>query len=361
MKQNAIPQLRVRTEFSFRQTFAPIHRVGEALQSLDCPAAGVVDAGTWAHVRFAKEAVKRGFRPLFGTELVIPQEGGRKPTAWCLAADTKAFYRFSSAARAKEADLPALFAAAAGKLLRFAGTALTDPETFDYVDLNPASPILVRRALDLARRTRKPLVLTSDNYYPAKSDYNAFMAIGGGERVTPQHLLSLDEMREVFRALDDEAFTAAVHNTFEAAERCASELPKAPIIHVDSDLRALAAAGRDRRLALGHLKSWPAEYAERFERELVTIEEKEFESYFIVVADLIAWAKKRMLVGSRLFGGLLGLLLSGHYGSGPDAAPPALRTVHRRDARRLAGYRYRFFRHEARHGFRLPIRKVRPR
>lgn len=292
-----IPQLRVRTEFTFRQTFAPMARVGAALEALGAPAAGIVDGGTWGHVRFAKEAEKRGFRPLFGTELTVPTQDGRKPSAWALAIDTKAFYRFSSAARQKGADITGLFAGAAGSVLRFAGAALEDPETFDYIDLNPASRLLNRRALKLAERTGKPLVLTSDNWYPAPEDRDAFMAICAQERITPQHLLNLAEMREQFSFLDDATFERAVRNTHEAAEIAASQLPKAPIIRVEGDLRAMAEAGRDRRLALGHLKSWPQEYADRFEHELQAIQAKEFDSYFIVVADLISWAKERMLVG----------------------------------------------------------------
>ena len=101
-----LPQLRVRTEFSFRNAFGTTSRVAEALESLGAPAAAIVDGGTWGHVRFAKAAKARGVRPMFGTELVVPNEEGMKPVAWALAEDTRAFYRFSTAARQKDAALP---------------------------------------------------------------------------------------------------------------------------------------------------------------------------------------------------------------------------------------------------------------
>jgi DNA polymerase III alpha subunit len=41
-----IPQLRVRTEFSFRQAFGPVPRVAAAIKELGAPAAGIVDGGT---------------------------------------------------------------------------------------------------------------------------------------------------------------------------------------------------------------------------------------------------------------------------------------------------------------------------
>lgn len=291
-----IPQLRCRTEFSFRSVYGQIGKVAAALAELGAPAAGIVDGGTWGHVRWAKELRNRGVKPLFGTELTVAQPDGRRPVAWALAEDTRAFYRFSTAARQKDADIAALFAEARG-VIRFAGAALTDPETFDYIDLNPASPLQQRAALRLHQRTGKPLVITSDNAYPRKEDYSAFMAIVAKERTTPQHLLTLEEMRQHIAVLDNEQFAAAVRNTFEVAERCASELPTAPIIRVDGDLRALAEEGKRRRLALGHLAAWPEEYEARLQRELALVEQKRYASYFLVVADLVQWAKRRMLVG----------------------------------------------------------------
>lgn len=292
----ALPQLRCRTEFSFRAAFGPVARVAAAARATGAAAAGVVDGGTWGHVRWAKAAAAQDFRPLFGTEFVVPTEDGRKPVAWALAEDTRGFYRWSTALRKPDADVRELLAGAAG-VVRFAGTALTDPALFDYVDLNPNSPLEQRAALALARRTNKPLVVTSANFYPRPEDYPAFMALGGREATTPQHVLTEPELRAAIRCLDDAQWAAAVRATHEAAERCASELPRAPIIHVPGDLRALAEEGRQRRLALGHLPTWPQEYEDRLQRELAAIEAKDFNSYFIVVADLIAWAKERMLVG----------------------------------------------------------------
>jgi len=291
-----LPQLRCRTEFSFRQAFGPVPRVAAAVKALGAPAAGIVDGGTWGHVRWAKAAAAQGFKPLFGTEFSVTLPDGRKPQAWALAEDTRAFYRWSTALRQKDSDAVALLRESKG-VIRFAGAALTDPDTFDYIDLNPASPIAQRVSLALARNTGKPLVLSSANFYPQPSDYAAFMSIGGREATTPQHILSDQELRAALKILDDDAWERAVRNTHEVAERCAGALPTAPLIHVDGDLRALAEEGRQRRLKLGHLPAWPQEYEDRLQRELTAIEQKNFESYFIVVADLIAWAKERMLVG----------------------------------------------------------------
>lgn len=298
MANRVIPQLRVRTEFSFRQAYGQIPKVADALVALGTPAAAIVDGGTWGHVRWHKALKARGVKPLFGTELTVVQESGLKPTAWALAEDTRAFYRFSTAARQEGCNIEQLFAETQGGVIRFAGAALTEPDTFDYIDLNPSSPLTQRAAMRLHARTGKPLVVTSDNFYPSRKDFSAFMSIASrGERATPQHLLTVEELRGQFRMLDDEQFASAVRNAHEIAERCASELPTAPIIQVAGDLRALAELGKQKRLSLGHLAHWPDEYEVRLQRELTAIALKEYESYFLVVADLIDWAKERMLVG----------------------------------------------------------------
>jgi DNA polymerase III alpha subunit len=297
-----IPQLRCKTEFSFRdgrniQTFAPVRRMAEALADLGCPAAGIVDGGTWGHVKWLKALEKHAIAPLFGREFTVAQEDGKKPKAWALGGDMAAFYRMSTAACREGADIRQLFRETAG-LIRFSGTALTDPDEFDYVDLNPSSPLSQRNAIRLAQHTGKPLVLTSDNAYAAPKDYAAFMAISGGRsKVTPQHLLSLAEMRSQFRQLDDEQFERAVANTWEAAGRAQRTLAKAPLINFPGDLRAQALAGKEYRVSRGHIVSWTDEYEARMDRELEAIASKGFDSYFFVVADMIAWAKQRMLVG----------------------------------------------------------------
>jgi DNA polymerase III alpha subunit len=291
------PQLRVRTEFSYRQCFGPVAHVAKVLAAMQCPAAAIVDGGTWGHVRWAKELGKTTVKPLFGTELAIPQPDGRKPTAWALARDSRAFYRFSTAARREGVDLPALFAASAGGVLRFAGAALDDPECFDFVDINPGSALQTRKALALAKRTGKPLVITSDNAYAEKGDYSAFMALIDREKTTPQHILTLDELRASLSMLDDATFNEAVANTRAVAEECASALVKAPLITLPGDLRGMAEAGRQYRVAAGHIPEWTQEYDDRLQRELAMIESKKYESYFLMVADLVCWAKDRMLVG----------------------------------------------------------------
>jgi len=294
----SIPQLRVRTEFSFRKVFGPIARVAAALREIEAPCAGIVDSDTWGHVRFERALKDGPVRPLFGTEIPIPKEDGTKPVAWALASDMQAFYRFSTAARRPDADIEELFASEAG-IVRFAGAALTDPECFDYVDINPGSPLQQRRAIALAAHTGKPLVVTSDNAYPRPEDFSAFMAVIDRQRASPQHLLTRKELHAALvdnGPLNDVQFIHAVNNTFEASERCVSKLESAPMLSIAGDLWQWVMRGKAERLIAGQL-IWNEEYEKRIAYEMRIIYEKKFDSYFIAVADLIRWAKQRMLVG----------------------------------------------------------------
>lgn len=289
-------QLRVRTEFSYRAAFGPVPEVVARLKTMGTPAAAIVDEGTWGHVRWARACRQAGIRPMFGTELRIKQKDGREPKCWIIAKKgrTREFYRLSTAARVDGADVEKLLRSAKGLVWRFAGAALTDPKTFDFIDINPGSPLQLSRALALREKTKKPLVVTSDNAYAGPEDRAAFLGFGGRERVTPQHILSADELAALFPA---PLLREAIRNAEKIAADAADELPSAPLIKVKGDFRKMVETGRKSRLNRGHLSAWPKAYAERLKREIEAIEAKDYQSYFLVVADLVNWAKGRMLVG----------------------------------------------------------------
>ncbi len=288
------PQLRVRTECSFRTAYGPIGQVADALVQINCKFAGCVDTkGTWAHVKWQKELVSRNITPAFGTEFKLTLKDNRKPTCWVLAENLKDFYNFSSS----NPDCPQDFAGVNG-VLRFAGAALESPEFFDYIDINPQSLSQAQTRLALAQRTKKPLVLTSDNDYPAPCHKDNFMAWVDSQKITPQHILSESELRSAFWFLDDDTYKKAYKNTFEVAERIGSlKLEQAPIISVPGNLAARVHKGKKYRLNAKHINEWTIDYEERLKREMELIKLKSYESYFLVVADLVLWAKQRMLVG----------------------------------------------------------------
>ena len=295
-----VPQLRVRTEFSYKNVFAPMADVVSALGDLGVSAAGIVDGGTWGHVRWSKALGKAGVTPLFGREVEVP-EGPHKPRAWVLARDTRTFYRFSSALESapeasEDTQRDAIREFRRG-LVVFRGATSLGPADVDYVDLNPTSPRTRAEAIAFAKKNGLPLVLTSDACYPRAADRDAFAANGGRERPTPQHLLSPEEWREAIPELSRAEFAKALDNTHRAAAECAVELARAPMIEMEVDLEALVEEGRRYRLAAGHIAEWTPEREARVRREMSVIAAKKYQSYFAIVADMVTWAKERMLVG----------------------------------------------------------------
>lgn len=287
-----IPQLRVRTEYSFRTAFGPLGRVRDRLLAVGARTAACVDrgGGTWGHAAWEQTLRPAGIQPAFGAEMTYKTEDGRSPRYWILALDPKPFYRVVSAdPREVERD---------GGCIIFAGSALQDPDRFDYIDINPNSRIAAHRAVELARRTGKPLVLTGDNDYPAPEDRDRFAAWVDGARVTPQHIMTDAELRASFAWLGEEVVSAAERGAYEVEERLQGiELPRAPMIHFEGDFRSMVEVGRKYRLEKGHIPEWTPEYQARLEREIELIEEKDYTSYFMIVSDMILWAKERMLVG----------------------------------------------------------------
>ncbi len=228
-----IPLLHCRTEHSYKNVYGPIDSVAERLQDLGCEVAGCVDThGTWGHVHWQRALRNRGIEPAFGTELEVPDELGRRPRAWALAEDIRAFYNFSSTYDGTQER----WAQATG-VVRFAGHALTDPATFDYVDLDHQSLLAAKRALSLAKHTRKPMCLAPVNDYPAPADRARFLAWVDNSKMTTQHMMSKPELRKAYSFLNDRQFRVARNHTIDIGERVSGlKLPVAPIISVEGDL-----------------------------------------------------------------------------------------------------------------------------
>ena len=111
--------------------------------------------------------------------------------------------------------------------------------------------------------------------------------------------MSEAEMRGAFtNMLSKEQLQSAEMNAVNiAAQASSAELRKAPLIKLQGDVEALCRAGIKLRLKAKQIKKWTPEYEQRLVRELKLVKEKEFDSYFLMVADMVMWAKERMLVG----------------------------------------------------------------
>ena len=281
-------QLKLRSEYSFSQTFAPVPRVVARLKEMGVTTAGLVDSNCWGHIPFHKECTAAGIQPILGVEQIVSDDESQQ-RMWFLAKNTDGLselYRVCSKAHqqplaTKRGSLSRMHRhdvlGMSDNIYKFAGE-ITD-ETFlkqvgAFADLSPASRILNMRKRNLGL----PLVEVGDNYYVTPEDKVAFeFCARSGLRQTPQHIIDIPESDTLNRI---------------AADCAGLVLPKAPMIRAEGDLEQICRAGIKRRKI-----KWPAEYETRLQYELDLIRGKNFEAYFIIVADMVQFAKQHMLVG----------------------------------------------------------------
>lgn len=284
--------LRVRTEYSFGMTYAPITKVIARLKELKCTAAGIVDTSTWGHVHWVQACTDAGIQPMLGVECVVT-DTDVATKMWFLATTTESLselYHYTTRShrqrlKTKFDSLPRLFhadvLAMSDGILKFAGTKLDGSflkRVGAMADLNTTSLVRNTTLTELALAYALPLVTTSDNAYTRPEDKVAFEIISNaGTKMTPQWL----------EALPDDPMATAI------AARCREcRLPMAPMVRMAGDLEAQCRAGiKARKLR------WTKKYETRLTYELQIIKAKDYDSYFIVVADMVKYAKQHMLVG----------------------------------------------------------------
>ncbi len=161
--------------------------------------------------------------------------------------------------------------------------------------------------IEIARHLGAPLLATNDSHYTSQDDavaHDALLCVQTGSTIDDpnrfrfegdQHYLkSAAEMRSLFSEVPD-----SCDNTLWIAERAQVEIelgtPKLPAFPVPADfaddaayLRHLAYEGAEQRWGA----SLPATVTERLDYELGVIAEMGFSSYFLIVWDLIAYARR---------------------------------------------------------------------
>jgi DNA polymerase-3 subunit alpha len=165
--------------------------------------------------------------------------------------------------------------------------------------------------VELAYRHDLPLVATNDSYFPDRDFYEAHDALlcvaettvvadQERKRLTPHHYFrSAEEMRALFADVPE-----ACDNTLVIARRCAFVpqqrqpiLPAFPTVggaDEEMALRCAARAGLKERLGRAEIGDEAvAPYRERLEFELDTIVGMGFAGYFLIVSDIIQWAKRQ--------------------------------------------------------------------
>jgi len=169
-----------------------------------------------------------------------------------------------------------------------------------FIDEKPKWDAMV----SMAQRYGLPCVVTFDTHYLRPTDkatHDIMLAINTNKALSdpdrlkleyPLHLVSWDEA--VQRCQDMGVYREEwLSITADIAASCDVTLPRAKTVSVGADISVIRDACEKRLVELG-LHTNPV-YVDRLAYELKLIQEKKFEDYFMIVWDLMKWARKRML------------------------------------------------------------------
>lgn len=288
--------LRIHTEFHFDfsdRGFGRLDAVIARVKALSQSAAAITDSTTFGHVRWIEKCKAAGVKPILGVQVRVPLALGNAKVTLIAMSDRglEELYRLSSLASAGEIAVSDLTKSHA-ELLKLTGTLQLElgdiPKKLRgawYADVSPVMPPDLRTA---KFKSGMPLLATSENRYPGIDDRAAFSLFGGSTEPHAQHILSEREARALMKDLPNEAFTISD----EIAKAVKTTLPVAKNMKVEGDLEAICRAAIKRRV-----KRWTKEYEARLVHELKLIRQKRFEDYFLIISDMMRFAKKHMLVG----------------------------------------------------------------
>jgi DNA polymerase III subunit alpha len=338
--------LRLHTEYSLSDSVVRVPQLIAAVADAGMAAVAVTDQNNlFAMVKFYREALKAGVKPLVGVDLLVREEGERaQPTRLTLLCQSQIGYRNlarlvsrayldgvqrgtprlerSWLNRAALEGLIALSGAADGDI----GRALVHAREADaaraleqwlalfpgrfYLELQRLGraneEVYIAGAVALAARRGVPVVATNDVRFLQAEEFEshearvcihdgALLADAGRVRryTRQQYLRTPQEMAALFADIPE-----ALANSVEIARRCSlvlnlgeARLPQYPVpaeLTTEEFLRREAARGLGVRFPAGAA----AAHHERLARELEVICQMGFAGYFLIVADFIRWARE---------------------------------------------------------------------
>jgi len=322
--------LRVRSEYAFREAYGRVSVVLDRVIATQTPGmpAVLTDPGTWGHPAWRDACAAKGVRPVYGVELPVvanPDDRVKQPGAKMVflaknADGLAALYRLVAKASARFYYTARLgyrdvldAVTCDGNVIVLAGAGarldLLPASSGVYLMLSPTSPAWNARVHE---RGFYPHVLVADARYPEIDDQPMYEVHAGRFKhsgTVPLHLPTLAELRALVPQAPDDAVLNTARIMAEIADDVV-DLPRVDTVKFENAMgrvRKMCAEGVEAR-ALGTVTRYEggppvkvvfhdAAYAARLARELDVIEAKGFADYFVLVADLVQWAKRHMLVG----------------------------------------------------------------
>lgn len=291
--------MRIRTGFSFRVAYGFLEDV---IAAIDTPYAPITDRGSaYGWVEWRKLCRNRDLKPIYGLEVAVTDSPNAKQMnlnhVTLVARNSLtpinkalelAFSKFRYEPLLTYNDLNAIDKDVAVILGRRINPELLDKDREWFFAESPSSIPAMRR---WAKELGWTPIASSDNMYPHPEDRHPYQLTMGRQASTqtwPQHILQRWELAHY-------ASEQALANRDALAAQCNADLMMAKLIKPQMD-RTVEQWCQDGAKKLGCDLTRP-EYAARLERELQVIKQLGFEDYFLIIADLVGYAKTQMFVG----------------------------------------------------------------
>ncbi len=346
MAKDSFVHLHVHTEYSLLDGVSNIDQLLDRVKELGMPAIAITDHGNlFGVIEFYEKALRRDIKPIIGMEayqapgsrlekskqarkyfhltvLARNDVGLRNLYKLSSIGYLEGFYhkpRIDKEVLAEHSDgLIVLSGCPQGEIAQniLAGNMEGARKALDeflqifgkenfYLELQevgiPENEVINRGVMELARYAGLKVVATNDVHYVDKDDailQTILLKIdqkkkldeGGFEITTKEiYLKSPEEMWSLFSEVPQ-----ALTSTLEIAQRVEYNIElnpnalKLPHINSDRSLREMAYEGLKKRLG-GNI---PDAYMQRLEHELEVIEKMGFDGYFLIIADIVNFAKR---------------------------------------------------------------------
>lgn len=300
--------MRVRTGYSFRSAVGSLEATMDRIKTLGWAAAPISDrASAFGFGRWKKLAEKAGLKPIYGVELAVTESpNAPRPVSdyWTFFAldDVASVNHLIELATSQFRYEPLLTyeqANAASGVLKIVGhrsnLSLVEKSKNTFVALSPA---ISKGYANEAAKLGLPFIASSDNRFPEPSWEPLFEIICGNSSQTyDQFLLDHDQWAAAVEGKVEPEEATKAWKTFQTwmKRKTWGELRVAKLLSPakKKTLRKMCEEGAKK---IGcNIKD--KIYAARLDRELKMIAEKEFEDYFYIIADVVSWARERMIVG----------------------------------------------------------------
>jgi len=310
--------LAVHSDFSFLKAYGSPEQIVARAKVLGSTAVGIADSGgCWGHIPFWKACKKEGIKPLFGVQLAVSttlegkesrfdlvtliakNDPGLKEQYNLVGLATEQFYyrpRLTWGQLRKIKNNFVIIDRIAQENIKY----LSQLRNFHLAAVPEAGPLL-----NLVRRGEYPVVISLSPVYPEPNEAEAYRlvnAISSGRKTydippSDRYMMREDEINAKFQELGIER--EQLKSGWDEIQRIVDSVSAAPKIgkNVKPDILETLEEWCLRGAKERGIDLTAEPYKSRYEREVSLINQKGFTDYFLLIADIIRWAKQRMFVG----------------------------------------------------------------